>query len=128
MRSPLAQGRCFRLPPVCPLPARLQSEWDSFHLSGGIVQALVKSPMIVVIDEVVDGSFEVAWQVVVFELDLVFQGLMPAFDLALRLWMMGRTINRICTKLSHAYCFGTDINTAVLSSSIVGESETGTPS
>ncbi len=41
--------------------------------------------MVVVIHEVADGSFERPGQVVVFEQDPVFQGLVPTLDLALRL-------------------------------------------
>ena len=54
-----------------------------------IAQALVIAGVIVVFDEAVHGAFEIAGQVVVFKQDAVFQGLMPALDLALRLGMGG---------------------------------------
>ena len=50
-------------------------------------QALVVSLVIVVLDEGLDVSFEVAGQEVVFQQDAVFQGLVPALDLALGLGM-----------------------------------------
>ncbi len=52
-----------------------------------VLQALVITPMIVVLDEGLDVSFEVAWQIVILEQDAVLQGLMPALDLALGLRM-----------------------------------------
>ena len=48
-------------------------------------QALVVSLVIVVLDEGLDVGFEVAGQEVVFQQDAVFQGLVPALDLALGL-------------------------------------------
>jgi hypothetical protein len=51
------------------------------------------SLMIVVIDEPADAGFEVTRQVVVFQQDSVLQRLMPAFDLALCLRMVGRAAN-----------------------------------
>ena len=49
------------------------------------------SLMIVVSDEGPDLHFEVAWQIVVLEQDPVFQGLLPTFNLALSLRVIGRT-------------------------------------
>ena len=46
--------------------------------------------MIVVADERIDLRFEVTGQEVVFQQDAVLQRLMPAFDLALGLWMVRR--------------------------------------
>ena len=48
-----------------------------------VVEALVVAAMIVVVDEVGDGAFEIARQVVVLEQESTFQSEMPAFDLAL---------------------------------------------
>ncbi len=56
-----------------------------------VAQALVVTAVIVVLDEGLDLSFEVARQVVVFQQDPVLQGLMPTFDLTLGLGMIGRT-------------------------------------
>jgi len=52
-----------------------------------VVQALVVSLMVVVLDEGLDLGLKVAGQEVVFQQDAVFQGLVPAFDLALGLRM-----------------------------------------
>ena len=57
---------------------------------GQIVEALVVSAVVVVINERLDLRFEVARQVVVFQQDSVLQGLVPALDLALGLRMVGR--------------------------------------
>jgi len=53
-----------------------------------VLQALVVSAVIVVLDEVTDVSFEIAWQVVVFQQDAVLQGLVSALDFALGLRMV----------------------------------------
>ena len=50
-------------------------------------QALVVTLVVVVLDEGLDVGFEVAGQEVVFQQDAVFQGLVPALDLALGLGM-----------------------------------------
>ena len=55
-----------------------------------VAKALVVEPVIVVLYEGADLRFQVSWQVVVFEQDAVFQSLVPALDLALRLGMIGR--------------------------------------
>ena len=52
-----------------------------------VVQALVVAPVIVVLDEGRDLAFEVSGQEVVLQQDAVFQGLVPALDLALGLGM-----------------------------------------
>jgi len=54
-----------------------------------VAQALVVTAVIVVFDEGLDLSFKVARQVVVFQQDPVFQGLMPTFDLTLGLGVIG---------------------------------------
>ena len=57
-----------------------------------IVQALMITAMVVVVDERVDPGFEVAGQIIVFQQDAVLERLMPAFDLALSRW--ASTIDR----------------------------------
>ena len=54
-----------------------------------IVEALVVSAMVVMLDESRDLSFEVFLEEVVFQEDAVLQRLVPAFDLALCLRMAG---------------------------------------
>ena len=56
-----------------------------------VAQALVVTAVIVVLDESLDLSFEVARKIVVLQQDPVLQGLMPSFDLALGLGVIGRT-------------------------------------
>src|SRR5262245_3521027 len=56
-----------------------------------IAEALVGAAKIVVRDEGRDLAFELARQIVVFQQDAVLQRLMPTFDLALRLGMVGRS-------------------------------------
>lgn len=50
-----------------------------------VLQALVVSPVVVILDEGFDLLPEVAWQVVVLQQNAVLQGLVPALDLALSL-------------------------------------------
>ena len=64
---------------------------------GEIVQALVIAPMIIMVDEAGDVSFEIAGQVIVFEQNTVLERLVPALDLALGLGMM-----RCAADVSHA--------------------------
>ena len=52
-----------------------------------IAQALTVSAVIVMPDEGANLAFEVAGQVIAFEQDVIFQGLMPAFNFALSLWV-----------------------------------------
>ena len=58
-----------------------------------IAQALMVAPMIVVVDEPGDAGFKISRQVVVLQQDAVLERLMPAFDLALCLRMVGRAAN-----------------------------------
>lgn len=62
---------------------------------GEIVEALVVSAMVVVLDEGCDLGFQVLLEVVVFQEDAVLQRLMPTLDLALRLRMTGSAVNLI---------------------------------
>ena len=65
-----------------------------------VVQALVISLVIVVLDERFDLAFEVAGQEVLFQEDAVLQGLVPALDLALVLRM-----ERGAAHMAHALGF-----------------------
>lgn len=59
-----------------------------------VAQALVGAGMVVVLDEGCDLRLERPGRIVVLEQDEVLQGLMPALDLALRLWVPGRASGR----------------------------------
>ena len=63
---------------------------------GEIVDALVIAPVVVVRDECIDLSFEIAGQIIVLEQDAVLERLMPALDFPLRHRMIRRT-----TGMSH---------------------------
>lgn len=63
-----------------------------------IVDALMIANVAIVLDEGVDLSFEIAGQILVFEQDAVFQGLMPALDLPFGLTMM-RSPTHMCMSL-----------------------------
>ena len=65
-----------------------------------IVQALVVTLVVIVLDEGLDLSLEITGQEVVFQQDAVFQGLVPTLDLALCLWMIGGS-----TDMLHAVVF-----------------------
>ena len=65
-----------------------------------VVEALVISLMIVVPDEGGNERFEIIWQEVVFQQNSVLQRLMPSFNLALCLRMIGRPA---CVR--HAFVF-----------------------
>ena len=58
-----------------------------------VAEAFVISPVIVTIDERLDLTFEIAWQIVVLQQDTVLQGLMPALDLTLGLRMTGLAVD-----------------------------------
>lgn len=61
-----------------------------------IAEALVRSDMVVMLDEGRDLPFKVTGQIVIFEQDAVLQGLVPALDLALCLRMIGRRARAAC--------------------------------
>lgn len=63
-----------------------------------VVQALVISLMVVAVDEGCDLGFGIAVQEVVFQEDVVHQGLMRSLDFTLRLQVIRRT-----TKVLHAF-------------------------
>ena len=54
-----------------------------------VVEALMVALVVVVLDERLDLGLKVTRQEVIFEQHTVLQGLVPAFDLALCLWMEG---------------------------------------
>ena len=54
-----------------------------------VAEALVVAVVVIVIDESADLAFKVSGQVIVFQQDAVFQGLVPTLDLALCLGMIG---------------------------------------
>ena len=64
-----------------------------------IVDALVVALVVVMLDERFDLLFEIAGQEVVFQQHAVLQGLVPAFDLALRLRMEGSAAH-----MAHPVC------------------------
>ena len=63
-----------------------------------VVEALVVSLVIVMIDEGFDLRFQIARKEVVFQQNPVLQGLMPSFDFALCLGVVWRT-----TRVFHAF-------------------------
>jgi hypothetical protein len=50
-----------------------------------IVDAFVVSMMIIILDECLDLGFEVCWEVLIFQQDVVLQRLLPPLNLALGL-------------------------------------------
>jgi hypothetical protein len=70
---------------------------------GEVVQAFVIAPVIVVLDEAADVSFEVARQVVVLEQDAVLERLMPALVLAL-VWGWGKATHMMHAGLLQPLC------------------------
>jgi hypothetical protein len=62
---------------------------------GEIVEALVVSAMIVMLDEGGDLRFEVLLEEVVLQENAVLERLVPAFDLALRLRMAGSAVDLV---------------------------------
>ncbi len=60
-----------------------------------VFQALMVTAVVEVIDELVDLAFDIAWQVIVLQQDAVLEGLMPAFDLALGLRVIGCASNMV---------------------------------
>ena len=52
-----------------------------------VVEALVVSLVVVIVDECPDLAFEIAGQIIVFQQYAVLHGLMPTLDFTLGLWM-----------------------------------------
>ena len=65
-----------------------------------VPQALMVSVVVVVSDEVIDLHLEITGQEVVLQQDAVLHGLMPAFNLALGLW-----VEWCATNVIHALVF-----------------------
>lgn len=65
-----------------------------------VVQALVVTLVVIVVDECPDLAFEIAGKVIVFQQDAVLHRLMPAFDFTLGLWMEWSTTDMIGTILN----------------------------
>ncbi len=63
-----------------------------------VTEAFVVSAVIIMVDEGLDLGFKIARQEVVFEQDAVFEGLVPALDLALGLRVHRGTILRACAR------------------------------
>ena len=71
--------------------------------------------MIVVGDEPLDAGVEIARQEVVLQQDAVLKSLMPSFDLALRLRVVGRTSDMIHAVIIEPFSeFTRDITGAVV--------------
>ena len=68
---------------------------------GDVFQTFVVAVVIVMIDELADLVFKITRQIIVLQQDAVLQGLVPAFNLALSLRMVGRTARVL-------YAFGLD--------------------
>ena len=60
-----------------------------------VVQALVVTLVVLVIDKGADLAFEIAGQIIVFQQNTVLHGLMPALDFALGLWMERSTTDMV---------------------------------
>ena len=66
---------------------------------GQVLQALVIAPVVILLDKGLDLSLQRARQLVILQQDAVLHGLVPAFDLSLRLGMGRRTANMLDTVL-----------------------------
>ncbi len=82
---------------------------------GEIVEALVVSAMIVMLDERRDPGFEVFLEEVVFQQDAVLQRLVPALDLALCLRMAGSAMDLADLVFVQPFTeIGSDVTRAVI--------------
>ena len=71
---------------------------------GEVLQALVVSSVVVMLDEGVDLLPEIAGQVVFFQQDAVLQGLVPSLDLALGLRVIRGTSDMIHLLIIQPIC------------------------
>ena len=112
MQAPLLDGGPFDAFAVA------EDGWASTKVDvggGQVVEALVVAVMVVVLDEAVDLGLERSWKVVVLDQDAVLQGLMPAFDLALGLRVIGRAADVVHIALAEPFGeFGGDVAGAVV--------------
>ncbi len=60
-----------------------------------VAETLVVAVIVIVIDESAYLAFEVSGQVIIFQQDAVFQGLVPPLDLALGLGMIGSSTDML---------------------------------
>lgn len=82
---------------------------------GEIVEALVVSSMIVMLDEGRDLGFEVLLEEVVFQEDAVLQRMVPTFDLTLSLRMAGSAVHLIDLVFLQPFTeIGSDVTGAVV--------------
>ena len=82
---------------------------------GEIVEALVISAMVVVLDKGGDLSFEVLAEEVIFEQDAVLQCLAPALDLALGLPVAGSAVDLVDLVFLQPFTeIGSDVTRAVV--------------
>jgi hypothetical protein len=82
---------------------------------GEIVEALVVSSMIVMIDECRDLGFKVFLGEVVFQEDAVLQRLVPAFDFPLRLRMARSAVDLVDLVFPQSFTeIGSDLTRAVV--------------
>lgn len=68
-----------------------------------VVDALMIALVVEVIDQRLDLSLEITRQKVVFEQDAVLKGLMPAFDLALCLWVIRCAMRELHALVLHPF-------------------------
>jgi hypothetical protein len=82
---------------------------------GEIIEALVVSAMVVVLDKGRDLGLEVFLEEVVFDEDAVLQRLVPAFDLTLRLRMAGSAVDLVDLVFLRSFTeIGSDVTRAVV--------------
>ena len=85
VQAPALDGQFLDLLPFCQ-NGRPAPEVD---VSGcEVAEALVIAVVVVMLDKGGDGCLKLALQVIVFQQNAVLEGLVPAFDLALRLGMV----------------------------------------
>ena len=76
-----------------------------------VAEALVVAVVVIVIDESVDLAFKISGQVIFFQQDTVFQGVVPTLDLALGLRMICKRRRREREGLQH---LGIDVPSAFI--------------
>ena len=90
--------------------------WPGVDVRGSdVVQALVIAVIVVVIDKDTNLLLQIAWQVVVFQENVVLHGLMPTFDLTLSLRMEWSATNVFHLFLFHPFSqIGRDVARAII--------------
>jgi len=80
-----------------------------------VLQALMVALVIVVADKPADLALQIAGEKVIFQQDPVLQGLMPSFDLALGLGMVGSAANVVHSPVIQPFCqLGGDVTGAIV--------------